>query len=80
VPGILHTAEYATAVMAQVIAFYQISDDLTGGVTARMQRQRVVYKENHRLHFILAQQAFLTTVGTVVSRSRGVVVDRQSCP
>jgi transcriptional regulator with XRE-family HTH domain len=63
VPGILHTAEYASAVMAQVIAFYQIPDDLNEGVAARMERQRILYKGNHRFHFILTQQALLTTVG-----------------
>jgi transcriptional regulator with XRE-family HTH domain len=63
IPGILHTAEYATAVMAQVIAFYQIPDDLTEGVAARMERQQILYKGNHRFHFVLAQQALLTTVG-----------------
>lgn len=47
VPDILHTAEYATAVMTQVIAFYQIPDDLTEGVAARMERQHVLYKGNH---------------------------------
>lgn len=63
VPGILHTAEYATAVMARVIAFYQTPDDLTDGVAAHMERQQILYKGNHRFHFILAQQALLTTVG-----------------
>ncbi len=63
VPGILHTAEYATAVMTQVIAFYQTPDDLAEGVAIRMQRQHILYKGNHRFHFILAQQALLTTVG-----------------
>lgn len=63
VPGILHTAEYATAVMTQVITYYQIPDDLAEGVAARMQRQHILYKDNHRFHFILAQQALLTTVG-----------------
>jgi hypothetical protein len=28
-----------------------------------MQRQHILYKGNHRFHFILAQQALLTTVG-----------------
>lgn len=63
VPGILHTAEYATAVMARVISFYEIPDDLTDGVAARMERQQILYKGNHRFYFILAQQALLTTVG-----------------
>jgi len=59
VPGILHTVEYATA----VIAFYQTPDDLADGVAARMQRRHVLYEGNHRFHFILARQALLTTVG-----------------
>lgn len=63
IPGILHTVEYATAVMAQVIGFYQTPDDLAEGIAIRMQRQHILYKGNHRFHFILAQQALLTTVG-----------------
>ena len=63
VPGILHTTEYAAAVMAQVIDFYGIPDDLEVGVAARMERQQILYKGNHRFHFILAQQALWTTVG-----------------
>lgn len=62
-PGILHTAEYAAAVMARVIAFYGVPDDLDAGVAARMERQQILYKGNHRFHFILAQQALWTTVG-----------------
>ncbi|MGH4012773.1 MAG: helix-turn-helix domain-containing protein [Pseudonocardiaceae bacterium] len=63
VPGILHTAEYAGAVMARVIDFYGIPDDQEGGVAARMERQQILYKGNHRFHFLLAEQALLTTVG-----------------
>jgi hypothetical protein len=63
IPGILHTAEYATAVMRRVIDFYEIPDDLNAGVAARMERQQVLYKGNHRFHFIIAHQALLTTVG-----------------
>jgi transcriptional regulator with XRE-family HTH domain len=63
VPGILHTAEYAAAVMAQVIAFYQVPDDLAEGVVARMERQHILYQGNHRFHFILAQQALFAIVG-----------------
>ncbi|MFL6141748.1 MAG: helix-turn-helix domain-containing protein [Labedaea sp.] len=63
VPGILHTAEYAAAIMRRVIDFYQIPDDLDAGVSARMERQQILYKGDHRFHFILAHQAILTTVG-----------------
>jgi transcriptional regulator with XRE-family HTH domain len=63
VPGILHTAEYAAAVMARVIDFYQIPDDLEAGVAVRMERQQILYHGNHRFHFVLAEQALRTMVG-----------------
>lgn len=63
VPGILQTAEYAAAVMARVIDFYRIPDDLAAGVASRMERQQILYKGNHRFHFILGQQALFTSVG-----------------
>ncbi|MGH3477510.1 MAG: helix-turn-helix domain-containing protein [Pseudonocardiaceae bacterium] len=63
IPGLLHTAEYAEAVMRRVIDFYQIPDDLDAGVAARMERQHILYNGDHRFHFIIAQQALHTTVG-----------------
>lgn len=63
VPGILHTAEYAAAVMARVIDFYNIPNDLESRIAARMERQQVLHKGDHRFHFLLAQQALFTIVG-----------------
>jgi hypothetical protein len=63
VPGLLHTAEYAAAVLRRVIDFYDIPDDLEAGVTARMERQQILYAGKRRFHFILAQQALWTSVG-----------------
>ncbi len=63
VPGILHTAEYATAVMARVIDFYEIPNDIEEGVAARMERQQLLYGGKHRFHFILAEQVLRTMVG-----------------
>lgn len=63
IPGILHTAGYAEAVMRRVIDFYQVPDDLDAGVAARLERQQVLYHGDHRFHFIIAQQALRTTVG-----------------
>lgn len=63
VPGILHTAEYAAAVMSRVIDFYQIPDDLERGVATRMERQQILYEGVHRFHFIIAEQALRTHVG-----------------
>lgn len=63
VPGILHTAEYAAAVLRRVIAFYTIPDDLDAGVATRMERQQILYRGDHRFHFLMAEQALLTAVG-----------------
>jgi len=63
IPGILHTAEYARAVLRRVIDFYEIPDDLDAGVSARLERQQILYKGDHRFHFVIAQQALLTRVG-----------------
>ncbi|WP_157248470.1 helix-turn-helix domain-containing protein [Nonomuraea typhae] len=63
IPGILHTAEYASAVMSKVIGFYDIPDDLDAGVSARMERQQILYKGDHRFHIIMAEQALRTMVG-----------------
>lgn len=63
IPGILHTVEYAEAVMRRVIEFYDIPDDLDAGVAARMERQQILYRGNHRFHFIVTHQSLLTTVG-----------------
>jgi transcriptional regulator with XRE-family HTH domain len=65
IPGILHTAEYAREVMRRVIDFYEGADDLDAGVAERLERQTILYRGDHRFHFILAQQALLTTVGGV---------------
>jgi hypothetical protein len=64
IPGILHTAAYARAVMRRVIDFYRIPDDLEAGVAARMERQQILYRGTQRFHFIIAHQALLTTVGS----------------
>jgi transcriptional regulator with XRE-family HTH domain len=63
IPGILHTAGYAEAVMRRVIDFYQVHDDLDAGVAARLQRQQILYRGDHRFHFIIAQQVLSTMVG-----------------
>ncbi|HKN52456.1 MAG TPA: Scr1 family TA system antitoxin-like transcriptional regulator, partial [Amycolatopsis sp.] len=63
VPGILHTAEYAAAVLSRVVDFYGVPDDVTAGVAARMERQQILYRGDHRFHFVLAHQALYTIVG-----------------
>lgn len=63
IPGLLHTAEYATAVLRRVAAFYEIPDDIDAGVSVRMDRQQILYSRRHRFHFVMGQQALRTRVG-----------------
>ncbi|MCP9623968.1 helix-turn-helix transcriptional regulator [Nocardia otitidiscaviarum] len=64
VPGLLQTAEYAEAVLRSVVEFQQTPDDIDEGVSKRMERQQILYRRNHRFHFVIAEQALHTTVGT----------------
>ncbi|MFI6952207.1 helix-turn-helix domain-containing protein [Nocardia sp. NPDC050408] len=63
VSGLLQTADYATAIMRNVIAFYQIPDDLDEAVSKRMERQRVLYQKGKRFHILMAEQSLYTTFG-----------------
>jgi transcriptional regulator with XRE-family HTH domain len=63
VPGLLHTAEYATEVLRRIVEFYAVPDDVEAGVAARMQRQQILYRPGRTFHFLLAQQALRTRVG-----------------
>ncbi|AYF73123.1 XRE family transcriptional regulator [Nocardia yunnanensis] len=63
IPGLLQTAEYAEGVLRRVIEFQQVPNDIDEGVAKRMERQQILYRRNHRFHFVLAEQALLTTVG-----------------
>ncbi|WP_067829934.1 helix-turn-helix domain-containing protein [Nocardia inohanensis] len=63
IPGLLQTAEYAEGVLRRVIEFQQIPNDIDEGVSKRMERQQILYRRNHRFHFVIAEQALRTTVG-----------------
>jgi transcriptional regulator with XRE-family HTH domain len=64
VPGLLQTADYAEAILRYSVEFYQVPDDVDQGVSKRMERQRILYHRNRRFHFLMAEQALYTTVGT----------------
>lgn len=61
--GTLQTAEYAAAVLGQVVAYHEIPDDIDSGVAARMERQQFLYKGDRRYNVILGEQALLTNIG-----------------
>lgn len=63
VPGLLQTPEYAEAKLRAGIDFYRIPNDLAAGVAKRMERQQILYRRDHRFHFIIAEQALYGTVG-----------------
>ncbi|MGH8626224.1 MAG: helix-turn-helix domain-containing protein [Gammaproteobacteria bacterium] len=63
IPGLFQTAEYASAIIAHLIAFNQIPNDLEEAVAARMERQRVLHAGDRRFLFVLEEQALRTRVG-----------------
>ncbi len=63
IPGILQTAEYAEAILSQVIEFHGLPDDIEAGVQARVERQQILYRGNHRFHVVIGQTAL--TLGVV---------------
>jgi transcriptional regulator with XRE-family HTH domain len=61
--GTLQTPEYAAAMLEQVVAFYEIPDDIERGVAARMERQQYLYQGDRRYNVILGEQALYTDLG-----------------
>ncbi|MBF6296380.1 helix-turn-helix transcriptional regulator [Nocardia amamiensis] len=64
VPGLLQTPDYATEVLRECIQFIGGPDDLQAAVAVRIQRQSVLRKGPRRFHFLIAEQALYTTVGS----------------
>lgn len=63
IPGLFQTAEYASAIIAHLIEFNRIPNDLEEAVAARMERQRVLRAGERRFLFVLEEQALRTRVG-----------------
>ncbi|MEC3915422.1 helix-turn-helix domain-containing protein [Nocardia sp. CDC160] len=63
IPGLLQTAEYASAILRRSIKFHGIPDDLDEGVAKRLERQQVLYKGDHRFHLLMGEQALYNKVG-----------------
>jgi hypothetical protein len=45
------------------VEFQQVPNDVDDGVSKRMERQQILYRRDHRFHFVIAEQALRTTVG-----------------
>ncbi|NNH73948.1 helix-turn-helix domain-containing protein [Nocardia uniformis] len=63
VPGLLQTPAYIKEVLTCVIRFNAIPDDLEQGLTARIERQQVLYHGTRRFSFVIAEQVLQTTLG-----------------
>lgn len=63
IPGIVQTADYATAVLRRYVEFHRTPDDVDRGVAARIERQQLLYSGRRKFHILIAEQALRTTVG-----------------
>ncbi len=63
VPGLLQTAGYAYGILATVVDFHGIPDDVDEGVQARMDAQRVLTHGDRRFLLLLGEAALHTFVG-----------------
>jgi transcriptional regulator with XRE-family HTH domain len=62
-PGLFHTAEYATAILKFWNDFLGLSSNIDEAVETRMERQRILYTGNRRFIFVLEEQTLHTNVG-----------------
>lgn len=74
IPGLLQTAEYAQAMLAITVDFHRLPDDIEAGVQARMERQRILYRGDHRFHMVITQSAL--ALGIVDAAAIGGQLDR----
>jgi transcriptional regulator with XRE-family HTH domain len=65
IPGILHTAAYATKIVRAAVSFYGIPDDVEQSVDTRLARQDLLYSGIRRFHIIIEEQALNTRLGDV---------------
>lgn len=57
IPGLLQTAEYARACLAQGIVMFTVRDDVNEAVQARLKRQELLYRPDKRFHFVITEAA-----------------------
>ncbi|MEN3305656.1 MAG: hypothetical protein V7603_1858 [Micromonosporaceae bacterium] len=65
IPGILHTAAYATKIVRTAVSFYGIPDDVEQSVETRLARQDALYTGIRRFHIVIGEQALSTRLGDV---------------
>lgn len=57
IPGLLQTAEYAKARLAQGVILFKASNDINEAVQARIKRQELLYRPDRRFHFVATEAA-----------------------
>lgn len=57
IPGLLQTAEYARARLAQGVILFNSNNDINEAVQARMKRQDLLYRHDRRFHFVVTEAA-----------------------
>jgi transcriptional regulator with XRE-family HTH domain len=57
IPGLLQTPEYARSMLSERLSDITGVDDVDDAVTARMQRQQILYRSGKRLHFVITEAA-----------------------
>ncbi|WP_216216442.1 helix-turn-helix domain-containing protein [Amycolatopsis aidingensis] len=57
VPGLLQTAEYARARLAEAARRHNLPEDPDDAVRARMRRQEILYRPGRRFHFVMDEAA-----------------------
>ena len=64
IPGLFQTAEYARARMGRIVEFNGIPDDLDVAVAARLERQRVLRRDDHQFAVVLEEWALRSRIGS----------------
>jgi transcriptional regulator with XRE-family HTH domain len=82
VPGLFQTPEYAAALMATIISFSRIPDDLDQAVAARTERQRVLRKGGRTFAVVIEEQVLRSRLGDadVMAGQLGRLLTEMSSP
>ena len=82
IPGLFQTAAYCAAMLSFWIGFLEAPDDLDAAVTARMDRQRVIFDRGKTFRVVLEEQALRTWFGTaeVQAGQLGRLLEMMSVP
>lgn len=63
VPGLLQTAEYATALLTSITQFHGTPNDVGEAVSARLARSRIVHEAGHQFALVLEESVLRHVVG-----------------